>query len=612
MQMLQRNCKKLSRSNSKLTTISALINLKFSAGGNIMGPIIIAKAINTTIQGARLLYAICDAVKSNPARCKSIASRVKGIENSLSGLKSKAPSTEVFLRALHNLQGCLQDCSNFVKTAGNRGEFSRLLEARNDAKLFASWNDRLQSAIGELQLGVNIQQLFDREQDKKDLQEDLADLSENLEKIIMSAHNKLDWLADIKEYQKHSKNFHKQYIASIKLQFKELNAEKPTKSLIAQHLLTDFASIKLLKPLQQDNYDSMHQGVWNRMPVAIKWIHKQLDKNAQQEFIREIAIMRKLRSPFITQLYAVCMEQERHCLIMEYCARGSLRAVLDANDVKLTIEQQQTIALSLAQGLYYMHARGVYHRNLTSSHVLVADNGSIKLTDFGLAKTSDKDIATVFEQDQHDLTAWMAPEILQPYGVYHRESDIYSYGMVLWELFTTKKPFANFKGSKGTLGIKIAKGLRENIPSTVPKFYAVLIKECWGACHNRPSLEEIIRRITQHATPKIQSKKAEVINLFVHQQQQPKQDVKLTLQSSNPPARNKVVRTIEKLLNHAYPIVDADADDLQYRKKVLTKIKPYRMQKNITDPQILAMLERRLQELRQCFSEIELAKMKVM
>jgi serine/threonine protein kinase len=175
---------------------------------------------------------------------------------------------------------------------------------------------------------------------------------------------------------------------------------------------------------------------------------------------------------------------------MEYMEKGSLYDLL--GKIKLSAEQQKQMALDIARGLHYLHTQGVCHRDLKSANILVDAYGKAKLTDFGLSKTNAVSVKTIHERSQ--AFQWQAPEFFKRGEDYTAKSDIYSYGVILWELVTGQRPYAQMKEKE--LIDFILKGNRETIPDTAPKEYKDIIQGCWHTDPNkRLELATIIHQL---------------------------------------------------------------------------------------------------------------------
>ena len=177
---------------------------------------------------------------------------------------------------------------------------------------------------------------------------------------------------------------------------------------------------------------------------------------------------------------------------MEYMERGSLYHVL--NKGPLTADQQKQVALDIARGLYYLHSQKVLHKDLKSGNILINNHGQAKISDFGLSKVTFASVRSI--QKQTGDLEWQAPEAIQGTG-YTEASDIYSFGVILWELFTRKKPFANLSGM--ALMDAIIAGKREAIPKDMPTEMQTIITSCWDKePTKRPYVSTLIRDLESY------------------------------------------------------------------------------------------------------------------
>ena len=136
-------------------------------------------------------------------------------------------------------------------------------------------------------------------------------------------------------------------------------------------------------------------------------------------------------------------------LIMEYMDQGSLYSYLH-NNKKLSPVQQLRIALEAARGLQYLHtqAKPILHRDIKSMNVLLEIKNKelhAKLTDFGLSQVKEE--ASKKSGNKEEKAAgsfpWMAPELLTRNPQFSKASDVYSFGMLLWEIITKETPYKN-------------------------------------------------------------------------------------------------------------------------------------------------------------------------
>mmetsp|Transcript_11018 Transcript_11018/g.21005 ORF Transcript_11018/g.21005 Transcript_11018/m.21005 type:complete len:1095 (+) Transcript_11018:49-3333(+) len=153
-------------------------------------------------------------------------------------------------------------------------------------------------------------------------------------------------------------------------------------------------------------------------------------------FRSEVEVLLNLHSPRIVQVFGVCTTvPDMLYIIMEYCEQGSVRALLDASLGPLPLDRLWALGEGTAHGMAYLHSKCIVHRDLKSANVLMDAAFKPKVADFGIAREAAKlqSIGT------SGSTPWMAPEALQGAAVF--ASDVYSYGVFVWELSTRRWPW---------------------------------------------------------------------------------------------------------------------------------------------------------------------------
>ncbi len=176
-------------------------------------------------------------------------------------------------------------------------------------------------------------------------------------------------------------------------------------------------------------------------PVAIKMISVGLlgNEGAMARFDREAAILKQLRHPHVVRLRAVGKYRGTPFIAMEYVDGESLDRVL-ARRGKLAWEDVVEYGKQLCDALQHAHDKGIIHRDLKPSNLMVNKAGTLKLTDFGIAKDTDV-TALTGANSTIGTAAYMSPEQCRGDKTLGPKSDLYSLGVCLYELVTGKKPF---------------------------------------------------------------------------------------------------------------------------------------------------------------------------
>jgi len=172
--------------------------------------------------------------------------------------------------------------------------------------------------------------------------------------------------------------------------------------------------------------------------VAIKRLHPYLMQNQPflARFQKEAKAAASLRHENLVSVIDYGLDDDGYFIVMEYVRGKSLRELLDASS--LPLEAALVIASKVALGLDFCHRAGVVHRDVKPGNILLSEEGAVKLADFGIAKGEDSSITVT--GTTLGSPAYMAPEQLRSMEVDGR-ADIFSLGVVLYEMLSSRKPF---------------------------------------------------------------------------------------------------------------------------------------------------------------------------
>lgn len=205
----------------------------------------------------------------------------------------------------------------------------------------------------------------------------------------------------------------------------------------------------------------------------------------------DIKNLRKLNHPNIIKFKGVCTQSPCYCVVMEFCPYGPLYDLLKNQQKMVTPARVVTWAKQIASGMQYLHAHKIIHRDLKSPNVLIGDGEVIKISDFGTSRTWNE-VST--KMSFAGTVAWMAPEAIQEQAC-SEKIDIWSFGVVLWELLTCETPYKDMEQSAIMYMVGTGK-LRPPVPTTCPEGIKLIMQMCWKINpKDRPSFKLICNHL---------------------------------------------------------------------------------------------------------------------
>ncbi|XP_010841865.1 PREDICTED: muscle, skeletal receptor tyrosine-protein kinase isoform X3 [Bison bison bison] len=249
--------------------------------------------------------------------------------------------------------------------------------------------------------------------------------------------------------------------------------------------------------------------------VAVKMLKEEASADMQADFQREAALMAEFDNPNIVKLLGVCAVGKPMCLLFEYMAYGDLNEFLRSmaphpgrglspSDLPpgsqasspgpppLSCAEQLCIARRWAAGMAYLSERKFVHRDLATRNCLVGENMVVKIADFGLSRNIYS--ADYYKANENDAIPirWMPPESIF-YNRYTTESDVWAYGVVLWEIFSYGlQPYYGMAHEEVIYYVRDGNIL--SCPENCPLELYNLMRLCWSKVPaDRPSFSSIHR-----------------------------------------------------------------------------------------------------------------------
>ncbi len=458
------------------------------------------------------LYRCVETAEANQRQAAYLCERVKTVLEPLRALE-ECPKSPSFQRGITGLEQCLRSAIELIQTFQNKNWMLRALQGGNYKKQFKHLNRNLDQAIGQLQLGVQVA-AYEEAKQAELAREDLKRIIERRDQI--EERFQAEWKAHAKIVQQREVEIQAR-LSSVRQRMEELQhapekakagtlepveeiklevvKKKASKALIHSDYQVSYFELQIDRLLKRGDHSCFYLGAWLAQPVVIKRLEGEFDEVAYKHFQREAQVLTRLHHQSIVTCYGVCLERERLALIMEYLSGGSVHDLV--RKAALPQASIHRIATDIVRGLVYLHARKRCHRQLSSPKVLLDAQGHAKLSGLAGLKWGSASIETWVDKGNTEAArnvGYQAPELFGSTPDYTPASDIYSFGMILWELFHRRTPF------EGKQPMEVMKALQENerpaLSQAVPKFYRDLIQQCWAQePWQRPSSETVFDQL---------------------------------------------------------------------------------------------------------------------
>ncbi|XP_077354147.1 tyrosine-protein kinase transmembrane receptor ROR2 [Festucalex cinctus] len=278
----------------------------------------------------------------------------------------------------------------------------------------------------------------------------------------------------------------------------------------------NMSAVRFMEELGEDRFGKVYKGhLYGTVPgeqiqvVAIKTLKDKVDPTLSEEFRHEAMLRSHLQHQNIVCLLGTVTKEQPQSIIFTYSSIGDLHEYLvvrspnsdvgssdDDRTVKSTLEQSDFLHIitQIAAGMEYLSSHQVVHKDLAARNILVFDKLSVKILDLGLFRD-------VYSADYYNLMGtspfpirWMSPEALM-YGKFSTDSDIWSYGVLLWETFSYGlQPYCGYSNHDVIEMVRSHQLLQ--CPDDCPVWIYTLMLECWSEFQaRRPRFKDIHTRL---------------------------------------------------------------------------------------------------------------------
>eukprot|EP01113_Clastostelium_recurvatum_P006166 TRINITY_DN1279_c3_g1_i2.p1 TRINITY_DN1279_c3_g1~~TRINITY_DN1279_c3_g1_i2.p1 ORF type:complete len:809 (-),score=114.42 TRINITY_DN1279_c3_g1_i2:20-2446(-) len=256
----------------------------------------------------------------------------------------------------------------------------------------------------------------------------------------------------------------------------------------------DLAEVKLERKIGRGSFGDVYLAWWAGTLVAVKKLHAELAEPEDiSDFTKEVGIMASLSHRNVVQFHGASVRAPELFVVTEFMERGDLYHVLKDNQINLALKIG--IAKDIARGMLYLHTRKppILHRDIKSLNILIDKYWRAVIADFGFSRVKAKSLVDTMTGTPY----WTAPEVLRC-EPYNEKADVFSYGVVLWEILTQEEPYLGMHPNQviGAVAWKVP-GLRPPVPSyppgSPPAKLADLVVRCWSdSPDHRPDFDTVL------------------------------------------------------------------------------------------------------------------------
>ncbi|XP_018428895.1 PREDICTED: mixed lineage kinase domain-like protein [Nanorana parkeri] len=433
---------------------------------------------------AATIYDLCDKASSNKKQCHRLKKRIQMLVLTAESLNKQQDKSASLKTVVKEMATTLENAACWVNKYSDHAWWKRLLQANGIKEEFDLINDRLGDAATQLSLLMAAEHRgkFSRfftentrkKQNEKDIKEDLEELRTYLHSHVTRLETEIPNITNA--------------ISDLRSKMDEISVScsRPNWN-ITEIRATDLKRGDLM--LERVTH-SLYRGELHHSPVAIKvfkYQNMQSEEFIRKTFESESKTMKKFECMNILRLYGIFIDNSGpetcYSLVMELCEKGTLRELLQA-EPDLPWDRRVVMALDVTRALYRLHqteVKAILHGSLSSIKFLVDEKYCVKLSGFELSKTesSIRRPPNLETRKKDRELEYIAPETWQDINEYNKHSEIYSLGVVIYEIATGKQPFQDLEVTGDNLQEMQETwwaSVDHELPSSCPRIFRDLIK----------------------------------------------------------------------------------------------------------------------------------------
>ncbi|KAG0256780.1 hypothetical protein DFQ27_005509 [Actinomortierella ambigua] len=450
------------------------------------------KLLTTALQRAATINNVAMAAQANKKSCMAMNHRIqianefiKAAYHRTKEAPLKTPPLAISDIALNNYCALLDRMKEFLIVMCKRKPMSKLFYALRFRDEFDAHMREFDVAVLELNLGIALRTEAQLDSDRDALEEDMSELKGFRKELQNGIDNLGGQLAMIRQMIARNQPM-EDILAAVEIDFRDVVEINPPET-------------------RRGRTFPVHKRSWLAQEVAEKPLGYFGSNDMLDMLKNEVAILKKLdRCNYIVKFMGVTNRNSNMSIIMEWLPGGDLATAL-ANGI-FDWEQKLFVAADIARGLLFLHEVGIIHKNLRAKNVVLTRFNQAKISNFRQSRLENA--ATRPMSDPFSFVRWLAPEKMMPKETrYGPECDIYSFGMLLFEIASNHIPFPTYR-DRELPELIVLKEMYETIPEGTPTEYANIMSACWS--HDgklRPTVSQVllILRDACHRVPNGQS-----------------------------------------------------------------------------------------------------------
>ncbi|XP_068131364.1 tyrosine-protein kinase Fes/Fps isoform X2 [Hyperolius riggenbachi] len=265
-----------------------------------------------------------------------------------------------------------------------------------------------------------------------------------------------------------------------------------TKAIVKDKWVLEHEEVILGERIGRGNFGEVFSGRLraDNTPIAVKTCRETLPPDLKDKFLSEARILKQYSHPNIVKLIGVCTQKHPIYIVMELVQGGDFLTFLRNDGPSLKTKELIRMSENAAAGMEYLESKRCIHRDLAARNCLVTEKNVLKISDFGMSREEADGVYASTGGMKQIPVKWTAPEALN-YGRYSSESDVWSFGILLWEAFSLGSvPYVSMNNQQTREAIE--QGYRLPCPDNCPEDIHNLMLRCWECdARKRPNFSTV-------------------------------------------------------------------------------------------------------------------------